>query len=271
MKKLLTLLMVALILAGCSGKKSDTKPTDSLPETPLVKPAEKDPYEKFYGTWRTSAVEIEGTRFSMEQVEALGGKEQCDVIFVISKDSIVYGYGFYGDQHEEMSWSETVGKDSITVESTEFTVVDDELIWPINDSTTTIMSKVSNRQDKGIIDELIAADSEKEEETKPVEEPEPQPEEKEETVSDNTIRPEIKEAIEAYESFIDEYCDFMVKYSESNGTDLSILADYVKFMGKLEEYEKKMDALEEDLTDAEYWYYIEVLNRCNEKMLKAIS
>lgn len=271
MKKLLTLLMVMLLLAGCSGKKNEAKPANPLPTTPSVKPAEKDPYEKFYGTWRTSAVEIEETRFSMEQVEALGGKDQCDVIFVISKDGTIYGYGFYGDQFEEMSWSETVGKDSITVESTEFTIVDDELIWLINDSTTAIMSKISERQDKDIINQLIAAESKKEEETKPVEEPEPQPEEKEETISDTTIRPEIKEAIDAYESFIDEYCEFMVKYSESNGTDLAILADYVKFMGKLEEYERKMDALEDDLTDAEYWYYIEVLNRCNEKMLKAIS
>ena len=63
----------------------------------------------------------------------------------------------------------------------------------------------------------------------------------------------------------------MKKYSESDGTDLSILTDYFTFMSKLENYSDKMDAMEDDLTDAEYWYYIEVLNRCNEKMLKAAS
>ena len=61
------------------------------------------------------------------------------------------------------------------------------------------------------------------------------------------------------------------KYSESDGADLSILTDYVTFMSKLEDYSDKMEAMENDLTDAEYWYYIEVLNRCNEKILKAVS
>jgi len=267
MKKLIILLMIVLLLVGCSGKKSDTKPAYPSPTTPSEKPAEKDLYEKFYGTWRTCAAEFNGTRFSMEQIEALGGKEQCDIIFVISKDGIIYAYSFYGSQHEEIPWTKTDGKDSITAESTKFVIEKSELIWPINDETTAIMSKISDRQDKDIIDELVAAESEKEE-SKPAEESESQPEEKEETVSDNTIRPEIKEAIDAYESFIDEYCDFMVKYSESNGTDLVIVADYVKFMGKLEEYERKMDALEEDLTDAEYWYYYEVIMRCNDKILK---
>ena len=110
------------------------------------------------------------------------------------------------------------------------------------------------------------------EETTEIQEEEPtvEPEETEETVTEDTIRPEVKEDIDAYEAFIDEYCEFMVKYEESDGTDPGLLLEYMQMFGKLESYTSKMDAMEEDLTDAEYWYYYEVINRCNEKLLKAV-
>ena len=105
------------------------------------------------------------------------------------------------------------------------------------------------------------------EETEPIEEEvaEEEPVVEEETVSEDTIRPDVKEAIDAYEAFIDEYCEFMSKYEESNP---AMLLEYMQLIGKLESYSSKMDAMEEDLTDAEYWYYYEVINRCNEKILK---
>lgn len=101
----------------------------------------------------------------------------------------------------------------------------------------------------------------------PTTEPTPEPEpEKEQTSS---IRPEIKEAIDAYEAFIDEYIAFMNKYTDS-GNDISMLVDYMSFVSKLETYSNKMDALEKDLNDAELIYFYEVVNRCNLKMLESI-
>jgi len=48
------------------------------------------------------------------------------------------------------------------------------------------------------------------------------------------------------------------------------LAEYAKYMSKLSDYEKKMDAIKEkDLTKAENDYYLEVLMRCSKKMLDA--
>ena len=93
-----------------------------------------------------------------------------------------------------------------------------------------------------------------------------QPEETE-TVDDNTIRPEVKQAIDAFEIFIDEYCAFMKKYA-ANPTDLTILVDYAKFMSKYAEMTEEMDALEEDLTLAETNYYVQVMTRCNQKLLE---
>ena len=69
----------------------------------------------------------------------------------------------------------------------------------------------------------------------------------------------------------DEYIAFMKKYEDSDGTDLSILLDYTKFMTNLTEYTDKMESLEDDMTVAETFYYIEVMNRCNEKMMKELN
>lgn len=90
-----------------------------------------------------------------------------------------------------------------------------------------------------------------------------------EEIDENVIRPEIKEAIDSFEAFIDEYCAFMVKYSESDGKDLSALADYANFIAKLADMESKMDKLEEDFTEAESYYYAEVSLRCSQKLLEA--
>lgn len=116
--------------------------------------------------------------------------------------------------------------------------------------------------------ETVVQEEESEEITEEVQEE--KPEETGEVVTDNTIRPEVKEAIDAYEAFIDEYCEYMVKYEESDGTDPKLLLEYMQMVGKLESYSTKIDDMEGDLTDAEYWYYVEVINRCNEKLLKAV-
>ncbi|MBR2577618.1 MAG: hypothetical protein IKE38_01685 [Erysipelotrichaceae bacterium] len=93
-------------------------------------------------------------------------------------------------------------------------------------------------------------------------------EEKKEENKD-TIRPEIKEAIDAYEAFIDEYCDFMKIFAESDMTDAKLLMEYSEFVSKELEMTEKIEALEEDMTDAEEAYYVEVMLRCSAKMLEA--
>ena len=97
----------------------------------------------------------------------------------------------------------------------------------------------------------------------PATEPAPEPEK----VDNNAIRPDVKEAIDSYEAFIDTYCEFMKK---ADYGDMAWLAEYAKYMSKLSDYEKKMDAIKEkDLTKAENAYYLEVLMRCSKKMLDA--
>lgn len=81
------------------------------------------------------------------------------------------------------------------------------------------------------------------------------------------MRPEFKEAIDSYEDYFDEYCNFMKKYSESPD-DLSLLGEYMEYLTQYSETMEKMDALNDgELNDAEMKYYLEVTNRINQKLL----
>lgn len=80
------------------------------------------------------------------------------------------------------------------------------------------------------------------------------------------MRPEFKEAMDSYESFYDEYCDFMEKYSE-NPADLELLAQYSDMLSQLAEMDEKFEAWDsEELNAAELKYYLEVSARITQKL-----
>lgn len=82
------------------------------------------------------------------------------------------------------------------------------------------------------------------------------------------IRADFKAAMDSYEKFFDEYVAIMKKFKE-NPTDMSILADYTKYMGQYADMMQKMEDWEnEDLNAAELAYYLEVQNRITQKLLE---
>lgn len=84
----------------------------------------------------------------------------------------------------------------------------------------------------------------------------------------NGMRREFKEAMDSYESFYDEYCAFMKKYS-ANPTDLTLLGKYTDMLTKLSDMDEKFEAWENaDLNNAELKYYIEVNSRIATKLLE---
>lgn len=84
----------------------------------------------------------------------------------------------------------------------------------------------------------------------------------------NEIRPEFKEAMDSYEAFYDEYCDFMKKYLE-NPMDMTLLAEYVDMVEQLGEMDEMFETWENnDLSDAELKYYLEVSGRIMQKMIE---
>ena len=80
------------------------------------------------------------------------------------------------------------------------------------------------------------------------------------------ISPELKDFLNSYEAFMDEYCAFMESYDSS---DAAALLKYSSLMAKYAEFAKKADEWNSRaMNDAETLYYVQVMNRVNEKLLK---
>ncbi len=87
----------------------------------------------------------------------------------------------------------------------------------------------------------------------------------------NGMRPEFKEAMDSYESFYNEYCDFLKKYSE-NPADLTLLAEYADMMSEAAEMDKKFGEWEDgDLNETELSYCLEVEARIAKKLADTVQ
>ena len=85
------------------------------------------------------------------------------------------------------------------------------------------------------------------------------------------IRPEVKEFLDAYETCMDEYVDFMEKYRNADPTStVSMMGDYYSILARYTEFAEKIDAFDEsELNHAEMAYYLEVTGRVSQKLLSA--
>lgn len=81
------------------------------------------------------------------------------------------------------------------------------------------------------------------------------------------MRPEFKEAMDAYEAFYSEYCDFMMEYKK-NPTDLTLITKYGELLTKAVEVDEAFAAWDEDdLNNEELKYYLEVNTRVMQKLV----
>lgn len=80
---------------------------------------------------------------------------------------------------------------------------------------------------------------------------------------------DIHATMDAYEAFMDEYIAFMTKYRDE-GNPVSMLADYTSMMARYSEFANQIDGMDESSMSAEDWaYYLEVVNRVNQKLINA--
>ena len=90
----------------------------------------------------------------------------------------------------------------------------------------------------------------------------------EEGTSDSSgdgVTPEVKEYLDAYEAFMNKYCDFLQNYDAS---DLSALTEYMSMLQEYATFAEKVDAMDETtMTDADYKYYIDVLARVDKRLI----
>lgn len=88
--------------------------------------------------------------------------------------------------------------------------------------------------------------------------------------NNNTVDPELKAFLDSYEQFVDEYVEFMKLYQQ-NPTDLTLLAKYTDIMQRYTDFMSKYNALDEDeMSDADLAYYIDVTARIEKKLLEAL-
>lgn len=81
------------------------------------------------------------------------------------------------------------------------------------------------------------------------------------------LRPEFKEAMDSYEDFYTEYCDFLKQYT-ANPTDLSLFAKYGDMLERAEEMNKAFEEWDEnDLNNEELKYYLDVNNRVMQMLI----
>ena len=87
----------------------------------------------------------------------------------------------------------------------------------------------------------------------------------------NGMRPDFVEAMDAYEEFYMEYCDFLEEYNK-NPSNLTLLAKYTELMTKATEMDQAFDKWENnDLNNEELKYYLDVHNRVMQRLLDVME
>ncbi len=82
------------------------------------------------------------------------------------------------------------------------------------------------------------------------------------------MRPDFKDAMDAYETFYDEYCEFMAEFND-NPSDLGLIAKYATLLAEMQKVNEAFEKWDgEELNDAELKYYLDVNNRVAKKLLE---
>lgn len=86
--------------------------------------------------------------------------------------------------------------------------------------------------------------------------------------SNGGLSSDFMNAMDSYETFMDEYVEFIKEYND-NPSDLGLLVDYAEYMSKYAKFVADFEKWSnEDLSEAELDYYIEVQTRVNQKLLE---
>ena len=81
------------------------------------------------------------------------------------------------------------------------------------------------------------------------------------------VSPDVKEALDSYEAFMDEYVEFMQRYNES-GNSSQMMVDYLNYLQKYTDLAAKIEKMDTDsMSSADYAYYIEVTSRVAQKLI----
>ncbi len=125
MKKVISLLsaitMIAVTLAGCGGKA-----------------------DKFAGTWKTDSIEVDGTKYTVSELEAIGADHMSEAQIVIKEGG--KAYVAVGDDGEIVDWTKT--ETGVKIGKQEYTIVGGMMCLE-NGKTKVYFQKISDSQTIG--------------------------------------------------------------------------------------------------------------------------
>lgn len=85
----------------------------------------------------------------------------------------------------------------------------------------------------------------------------------------NAVDPKLKEFLDSYEAYMDEYIAFMKKMND-DPTNVELLAEYSKILVKYNDFAKAIEKYDtEKMSPADSAYYLEVMARVNKKLMDA--
>ncbi|MCR5041166.1 MAG: hypothetical protein K6C36_03575 [Clostridia bacterium] len=248
------------------------------------------------GTWKPESVVFNGSVFSPEEIkqaDVLWDEDSLSDMYIVLKDGGA-AYAFYDGDGELISWEES--EDSVKIGELLFEWKDGKLTlndegndFAYEDGLSIIFTKVSDSQDINYTEttepkaetttipttsnEITTITPETTAETTTevhyydatTETTTQAPTEAEEEIDASGVRPEIKEIIDGYETFIDQYIAFMTAFYSGSIHDYFARSDMqrsysdwgIKFRNIEDDY---------DLTAKEEQYYIMVSNRCMKKI-----
>lgn len=266
MKKIFRILVVIIILgmvASCMGgnKKKEEKKT----ETHYVV-VQSDPNEKYFGTWIVTAIETEGSRYSVEELKVMGIDEFAGYYIILKEGGSTILYDSITGKSTTGNW--LASGDDLTLNAKEGRYEDGMLVFDA-DGDKIFMEKYSSTQDLAKLADSLKADDQKVEE-KTVEE-KPVETNKESDGKKTGLSEDFLAAMNAYEEFYDEYIAFMKKYQDS-GYSSSMLMDYLLFMNKLAKFDEEFEKWDSaDMSDEEVLYYSQVNMRVSQKLLESLK
>lgn len=255
----ITVLMVVslaalVVMAGCSGGSSSASsaaPSSATEAEPTV--SETATAADYVGAWDITNLTIDGKSYDESQLNKLRDSG-LDFFLNIEEDGTTLLCLGNETNVANGTWSE-VKENTLMIE---FKKGDPGLL-NINGETAAAGSTQFKKAGSSKTPPAAQAQGSKASA--------PEPASEEPAADAGGVSPDVKEALDSYEAVMDEYVAFMQKYKDS-GYSASMLGDYTSMLQKYTEFSQKIDAMDTDnMSTADYQYYIEVTSRVSQKLL----